>query len=310
MYQLSCLIFCLFLWASVFSQPMVRPAFPQLASFDKVRDFTLSADETEAYLTLQSPLEEISIIARIVNRDEQWQEPEMASFSGAYKDLEPFLSPDNLSLYFASNRPIHPDSTAPADFNIWLTQRANADAPWGLPSPLDSTINSAHNEFYPAVSQTGNLYWTSDRPGGKGLDDIYYSAWQEDHYTPAQSLGEGVNTKGYEFNAYVAPDESFLLFSGYNRADGLGSGDLYISLRDKQGQWLPAQNLGPDINSPFMDYCPFYAPASQQLYFTSRRSALPLTPAISSLSAFKARINQYQNGFSRIYQVDFNKPSN
>jgi hypothetical protein len=36
-------------------------------------------------------------------------------------------------------------------------------------------------------------------------------------------MGDVINTESYEFNAYVAPDESFLIFSGYNREDGYGS---------------------------------------------------------------------------------------
>lgn len=65
-----------------------------------------------------------------------------------------------------------------------------------------------------------------------------------------------------------------LLYTKYNSKGGMGSGDLYISTRDGNGNWTEAKNLGAPINTKFMEYCPFYDQANEMLYFTSRRDDL------------------------------------
>ncbi|WP_299115650.1 hypothetical protein [uncultured Winogradskyella sp.] len=101
-------------------QPFAKHIFSQ---FTNVRDFTMDVDETEAYFTLQSPARELSVIMKIENKGGKWQEPKISSFSGKYTDLEPFLSPDYLKLYFVSNRPISKDSTNTKDMDIWYVER-------------------------------------------------------------------------------------------------------------------------------------------------------------------------------------------
>lgn len=281
----------------------VAPAFEMLSKYPNIRDIALSPSGNEAYFTIQSPLEEISIIANIKKESGVWLEPKMVSFSGRYKDLEPFLAPDGLRLYFASNRPLADSIGQPKDFDIWYVQRTTIDAAWGRPINVGSPINTEHNEFYPSITQNNNLYFTSDAPSSKGKDDIFYSAWNNDRYASPLSLSGSINTEGYEFNAYVSPDESFIIFSGYNREDGLGSGDLYISHKDEAQNWGVAANLGESINSKYMDYCPFMDLNSQTLYFTSRRSSIVKTNTFQSLEDFENEIGTYENGMSRIYKV-------
>lgn len=283
----------------------VEPALEFLKDFDKIRDFTINSSTDEAYFTLQSPLEEICIIACIKKVGDQWGEPIIYSFTGQFRDLEPFLSPDGKRLYFASNRPTEESSPEPKDFDIWYVERQNAEDDWGEPVNLGVPVNSEHNEFYPAITNSGNLYITSDRPDSKGQDDIFFCSWLGERYDEPQSISDAINTGSYEFNAYVAPDESFLIFSGYNREDGYGSGDMYISYRNEQMEWMPAINMGEEINSKYMDYCPFVDIQNNTMYFTSRRSSINSEDKIQSIGDFRKIIDIYENGNSRIYQVPF-----
>jgi hypothetical protein len=282
-----------------------QPAFEHLIEYPNIRDFTLSADGNEAYFTVQSPLGEISVIAKMEKKDGKWQNPEIVSFSGKHKDLEAFLTPDGLRVYFASDRPLGNEDKE-KDFNIWYAGRNNVKEEWQPPKPLDTIINGPHNEFYPSLARNGNLYFTSDRPGGKGKDDIYFSKWDGETFYAPQSLDFSINSQGYEFNAYISPDESFLLFTGYNREGGFGSGDLYISYQNEEGNWGEASNLGANINSKYMDYCPFADLATKTLYFTTRRSNVEIT-AIKTMDDFLKETRQYENGWSRIYRVPFLK---
>lgn len=302
-YVLIFFLFFFYLPSSCQENVIVKPAFEMLSEYQKIRDFTMAKDGNEAYFTIQSPLEEISVIVRIEKADNIWSGPELVRFSGIYRDLEPFLSPDDLKLLFASNRPVNPNHDKPKDFDIWYVERSSRDSEWGVPVNLGAPVNSNHHEFYPAITRTMNLYMTSDRPGSKGQDDIFFCKWNKDGYDEPLSMGEAINTEGYEFNAYVSPDESFLIFSGYNREDGFGSGDLYISYNPGDQQWSEAKNLGPDINSKYMDYCPFIDPDEWILYFTSRRSKLENNGHIKNIRDLGEILNTYENGQSRIYKV-------
>ncbi len=65
-------------------------------------------------------------------------------------------------------------------------------------------------------------------------------------FQPSIKLGSGINTSAYEADVFVAPDESYVVFSA-NRPDGLGSGDLYVSFRKQDGTWAPSKSLGKMI---------------------------------------------------------------
>lgn len=281
-------------------QPFAEHIFSQ---FTNVRDFTMSSDETEAYFTLQSPARELSVIMKIKKKNDTWQAPQISTFSGQYTDLEPFLSPDNLKLYFVSNRPISKDSTNTKDMDIWYVERSTKDDAWSEPKNIGTPINTEADEFYPAVANNGNLYYTTIKRELESQDDIFMSKWENNTYTEPVILGEGVNTKGAEYNAFIAPDESYIIFGGWRRADGLGSGDMYIS-RNIDGVWTKAENLGDKINSKGMEFCPFVN--NGVLYFTSRRSSVEMKEnGFNSAEELIDEINKYDNGASRIYKVDF-----
>lgn len=286
-----------------FSQP--APFLEDLlSSYPNVRDLTMSA--TEAYFTVQSPLGEVSVIMVSHKRRNSWRKPSIASFSGQYADLEPFLSPDGNKLYFASNRPNPTDTTHAVNYDLWMVSRDNLKSDWSTPVNLGPTVNTEHNEFYPAVAASGNLYFTSDRPNSIGKDDLYVSTWQGKDFGPPVGLAESINTEGYEFNAFIAPDESYLIFSGYNRKDGHGSADLYISTRKENNTWTPAINLGPEVNSKSMDYCPWVNVSTHTLYFTSRRSNVTFADAgFLQTKTLLETLNQHSNGQSRLYQIPF-----
>jgi hypothetical protein len=282
----------------------VQPFLPNIfKQFPSVRDFTISSSQDEAFFTAQSYLGELSVIINIKKEKGKWSEPEIAPFSGGYQDLEPFLAPDGLRLYFASNRPLSDTTNKAKDFDIWYVQRENRNSGWLSPINIGPPINTENNEFYPSVATNNNLYFTSDA-NSKGKDDIFFSEWQNGHYSIPASLSDSINSDGYEFNAYVAPDESFIIFSGYNRGDGLGSGDLYISYQNTNGLWSKARNLGSEINSDRMDYCPFIDMNRKTLYFTSKRSHLDYSPSgFKTINELLSEMNKYENGSSRIYKV-------
>jgi hypothetical protein len=265
------------------------------------RDFTISPNGDEIFFTIQQR-NLVSVVMNSTKRNGKWSEPAVASFSGIYNDLEASFTFDGKRIFFSSNRPLYSnDSTN--DYNIWYTEKKKGV--WIDPIPLDTGINSEKDEFYPSVAKNGDLYFTTQIETGKGKEDIVMCEFKNGHYLPPVSLPEAINSKGYEFNAFVDPDEQFILFTAYGRNDDMGQGDLYLSIK-KDGQWQPAVNLGKNINSTALDYCPFVTWDKKYLFFTSSRviykSPFSKKQTISDLK--KGLLNP-GNGQDDIYWVKF-----
>ncbi len=300
-------ILSLFITSALFAQTeaAITPFDAVLNQFTNVRDFCISKDGQEAFFTVQSPSQELSQLAYIKKEKKGWSAPELLPFNAAYKYLEPFLSYDNNKLFFVSDRPLENTTNEKKDFDIWYVDRKNNTAEWSSPKNLGAPVNSTLDEFYPSVSKNNNLYFTMVAPEGLGEDDLYLCTWKNGKYSKPVLLNENINSAGYEFNAFIAEEEDFIIFSRYNEADGQGSGDLYLAKKDRNGVWQKAKNLGIPINTIYMDYCPFYDAQHQQLYFTSKRNTL--TPReFESMAAFKTYLEDSKNGLSKIYQVHLN----
>jgi hypothetical protein len=287
---------------------MVAAQEPEVTLFDKklnqflnVRDFCISENGNEAFFSIQSPDTKISQIAYITKVNKEWSEPELLPFCDENTYFEPFLTYDGKRLFFVSDRPNNSSSDGKKNFDIWYVERKNSKDKWSEPINLGSPVNTEFDEFYPTISQNGNLYFTMEAPSGMGKDDIYMSKWNDKTYEKPTLLSDKVNSEGYEFNAFISKDESFLLFTKYNAEGGFGSGDLYISRKDAQGNWQQAENLGNNINTAAMDYCPFYDQKNETLYFTSRRNKLS-PRSFKNLAEFQEYVN-LENGLSKIYKV-------
>ena len=86
-----------------------------------------------------------------------------------------------------------------------------------------------------------------------------------------------LNSSSPDHCPFVAPDESYLIFSSFR--GGLGRSDLFISFRKQDGSWSKPKNMGPEINSPYKDEYPFVTPDGKYLFFNSNRpSALNSRP--------------------------------
>ena len=284
----------------------VQPFLPEIFSrFPGVRDIAISPGENEIYFTVQSYLGELSSIVTTTFKNGNWSAPEIANFSGKYQDLEPFLSTDGLRLFFVSNRPKDAVTSEAGDYDIWFVERTHTNSTWSSPKNIGAPVNTKENEFYPSVSKFNTLCFTRDGVGSKGKDDIFLSKWENGKYTAPFSMSDSINTTGYEFNAFLAPDESFLVYTCYNRMEGNGSGDLYISYKKTNEEWADAKNL-EEINSPQMDYCPFINSAGI-LYFTSKRSTVKSRQGKSyDMRELLGEMNKYENGQSHIYKVNIN----
>lgn len=302
-------LFCFGKKPSSFSIPSVAPKdsavllmLPKEIQQFSVRDFALSPKRDELFITVESNKNIFSSILHLTKDGKKWK-VELAPFSGTYGDIEPTFSPDGNTLYFASNRPLQKDS-AVKDFDIWKTEKIKGV--WSEPENLGAPINTDANEFYPAVTANGKLYFTAAyKEKAVGKEDIWMSTLENGNYTKPIALPEPVNSALYEFNAFVSPDDSFIIFTSYGREDDLGGGDLYISKKDGKGEWLTAKNLGAKINSKGLDYCPFVSFDKKNFFFTSDRNKLQKSYQNRlNLKDFLKEVGRLQNGKGNIYWID------
>ena len=267
------------------------------------RDFAISPDGKEIFYTLQMPQNSFqTILYTRKNAAGKWSDPVVASFAGHYSDLEPAFSNDGLQLFFVSNRPL--TGTEKKDFDIWVVNKTGSG--WGEAKNLGAPVNSPVNEFYPSVAASGNIYFTAEYPNASGKEDIFMCRWNGSSFGNPEKLDSAINSLAYEFNAYVSPNEQYIIFSSFGRKDEKGGGDLYLSKKDQHGNWQPAQNIQL-LNSVKLDYCPFLSPDKKTLYFTSEQHAMQKTYEKKPVSYAELVdvSNSALNGSGNIYKINF-----
>lgn len=275
-------------------------------SLPNVRDISISPTTNELYFTAQSYKKEFSSIVFITKNNGKWSKPQVASFSGQYTDIEPAFSPDGLRLYFVSNRPKNEQTKTVSDFDIWYVKRQNVNNEWSNPINIGPPINTNNNEYYPSIAANKNLYFTANYSTGKGKEDIYLATFANGTYKKPVLLSESINTSVWEYNAFVAPDELFLIFSSTGHENNLGGGDLYICYKDNNGNWTKAENLGLPINSPKLDFCPFVDLNSETFYFSSEKTSISKsTTKPLNIRELKQVFYSNPNGLTRIYSIPF-----
>lgn len=250
------------------SLPYTNPIlfFPEYLDEEmNIRDITFSVDYKEFFFTLIS---NDTVIMTMKHKSGKWTGPSIASFSGSFSDFEPCITPDGENLYFASMRPSKEKPIMSMDIDIWKVHRTNKG--WSNPEILDNTINTNCMEYYPSVSNLGNMYFgRNDSSLTRG--DIYCSHIQDNSYTIPGILPEVINLPSTSFNAFVSPAENYIIFSSYIKEDELWHSDLFISYKKKNGEWESPKNMGEVINSTRNELSPWISYDGKYLFFSSTR---------------------------------------
>jgi Tol biopolymer transport system component len=237
------------------------------------------------------------VLVHMQEVDGRWTEPEIAPFSGEYSDVDPAVSPDGKRIYYCSNRPRSGSGAPENNFDIWYVEKTASG--WSEPVNAGAPINTDADEFYPSFTKEGTIYFQSRREGCVGLSDIYRAELVHGAYERAECLPETINSPGFEGDAFIAPDESYLIVSTH-RDVNIGQADLYISFRAEDGSWLPLRNMGEAVNSIGGENCQILSPCGKYLFFTSRR----FKHSNQSYGAIKEGWSEPQNGLGDIYWVD------
>ena len=141
--------------------------------------------------------------------------------SDQYSVAHPALSPDEKTLYFASDMP---GTFGLSDiFKVSI----NADGTYGKPENLGAEINTEGRETFPFLSNDNELYFATDgRPGLGGLDVFVSKINNDGSYEEVQNLGEPINSKQDDF-AFIINSKNRNGFFSSNRENGHGLDDVY-----------------------------------------------------------------------------------
>jgi len=164
--------------------------------------------------------------------------------NSSFNEYHPAISNDGRSLYISSNRP-----GGFGNNDIWVSQRANLDAPWGQPMHLGPNINTPHNEFAPDFSSDGHWLFFSRATFAGSNDPAIWSSYRKDSHDdfawePAVKLAGEINRPDLDQNAptFFHDEETgitTIYFNSFKRLDGLplglGDYDIYASTRRADG---------------------------------------------------------------------------
>ena len=113
-----------------------------------------------------------------------------------------------------------------------------------MPAPI--TTDAA--EYFPSLAADGTLYFS--REDGQGQAAIWAAEPVGEGYTDPRRLSSAVNVGESNYNATVAPDESWIIVCVNGHLENMGDSDYWISFREEGSLWRPAVNLGSTFNGP------------------------------------------------------------
>ncbi len=286
---------------TIISRPQVFHRGTVSTAIDKFNT-SMSPDGRVIYYTATSQKLGLTGIAYQHFKNGQFQSPEFVPFvSPDIPVADVQISPDGQTMLFSTFKD-YVGKPEGFNFNIW-TSRLD-ESTWQNPEPLGAPIASTGNEFYPVMTNTGRLYFNSDKGGNS---DIYYASFENGQYQEPIRLPDNINSPLVEADAFVARDESYLIFVRVDESDGFGQSDLYISFRTGANEWTDPKNMGPTINSDQIDGSPYVTPDGHYLIFTSGRIDPKVKElAMDSYAAFAEVQGSSYNGSLNFYIVSFN----
>jgi hypothetical protein len=257
-----------------------------------------SPDGATIYFDKTVPPHYLYILCESHLKDGKWSAPGILPFSGQYRDSDPVISPDGKTMFFASDRPVK--GVDEHRFLIW--QAKKTEKGWSEATLLPGAINSEGSQVFASIANSGTIYFTSSRKTGQY--DIFRSRLVNGEYKEAEDLGQALNGPGiWTFEAWVAPDESYLLLGSFGRENGYGSADIFVSFQERGG-WTKPANLGPTVNTNARDYSPRASADGEWLYFASERG-MPYEKREQPLTyqQFEDSMKSIRNGLGNIYRV-------
>ncbi len=173
------------------------------------------------------------------------------------------LSSDGKTLIFTSNRP-----GSLGDCDLFISHRQGNE--WSKPQSLGAAVNSSRWDSEPTLSSDGRtLYFSSDRKGGLGQEDIWMSKQNDKgEWSKAVNLGKPVNTPGREVSPFIHSNGTTLYLSS-SYFPGMGGFDIFVSHLKPDSSWEEPKNIGYPINTSVNEGTFFITTDSKKGYYSA-----------------------------------------
>lgn len=218
---------------------------------------TFSPDGKEFFFTRRPTMENIQEQRIWYAKEDNcvWTEPALAPFSYDCFELEPFISPNGLRLYYGTSRPL-PGHTKISEIpGTWVVSKTETG--WGTPeffAPLMMFVGETEDRA---------LYYTDLSIGGY----IAVKRWDGTQYGASEKLDDNINYINSPAHPFIAPDERYILYDGEKN----GLREIYVSFKNNEGSWTRGVKLGNHVNTDYGEMCPNVSPDGKYLFFQSNR---------------------------------------
>ena len=267
------------------------------------RDVTMLPDGNEMYFGVNFGNYAYGTIVFSKLVDGKWTTLEIVPFASnsKYACYEQSISPDGIKMFFVTDKPIDEDSLR-TDSNIWVMDRVGEN--WGTPYPLSKNVNSEFGEYFPSVTRDGVLYYTGVDSVAR-INVIFRSYPENGTYSKPELLPEQANSGRSQYNAFISPDESYLIVPVFGKEDSYGGTDYYIVFRDENDNWSEPISMGPKVNfADPREWSAYVTPDEKHLFFMSARVPENAKTEIVNYAQMSEIFNSPQNGNSHIYWID------
>lgn len=155
------------------------------------------------------------------------------------------------------------------EFAVQYEKQHNTQHYVFAPVNVGDSINSADLEYYPSVTIDDKKLVFTRRVKGRN-EDFFISERTSSQWSKAKGLDGDINSNFNEGAQNISQDGEWLVFTGCNFPEGLGSCDLFFSSLTKKG-WSTPENIGEPVNTEFWESSPCLSPDKRELYFSSNR---------------------------------------
>lgn len=235
-----------------------------------VRDLAVSPDGREIVWSVCFPGGP-SVLVGTREEEGGWTAPETLPFARDPERsfLEPCFGPDGATLFFGGDGGRTPDGRT--NWDLFAVSRTLTG--WGIPRPVEGAVNTEANEYFPSVTADGILYFCRDEmPRGRAHFLYRAKRTEEGSYPEAVRLPAPLNALPSQFNAFVARDESLLLFSAVPGSGGVGGVDYLVSFRREDGAFSEPVVLAPPVSTRGSEeFSASLSPGGSALFFMSTR---------------------------------------
>jgi outer membrane protein OmpA-like peptidoglycan-associated protein/tetratricopeptide (TPR) repeat protein len=193
------------------------------------------------------------------------------SINSPFPDYGPSISTDEETIFFTARRP-NSVGGKKNDYDngyyedVYSSYKVKGQ--WQVARQLSKKVNTDLHDAVMGLSPDGSklfIYRNSGTDGGDLYESVLFgSDWEEPVH-----MNKNINTKFHETSVSQSYDGRRLFFIS-DKISGLGDRDIYYSDLDVKGEWGPAKNMGPEINTKFAEEAVFMHPDGVTLYFSSK----------------------------------------